>query len=95
MHPRGYPRWNNSRARASLKKDVDAILAGTLERKNPAAMHASRAEYLLLPLTVFRNHFYKEKFLTVTNLPTGRFANWSASSRRRRQRRRRIKLTAQ
>jgi hypothetical protein len=60
VDPRGYPRWDNSQAKASLEKDVDEILAGTLERKKPAVMHASREEYLLFPLTVFRNHFYKE-----------------------------------
>jgi hypothetical protein len=60
MDPRGHPRWNRSRAQASLKEDVTAILSGTLERQKISIMHASREEYQVFPLTVFRNHFFQE-----------------------------------
>jgi hypothetical protein len=60
MDPRGYPRWNRSKAQASLEQDVTAIIAGTLERPKISAMHASREEYRVFPLTVFRDHFFKE-----------------------------------
>jgi hypothetical protein len=35
-------------------------MAGTLERQKVSDMHASREEYQVFPLTVFRDHFYKE-----------------------------------
>jgi hypothetical protein len=60
MDPRGYPRWNRSKAEASLEQDVTAILDGTRDRPQPKVLHASRPEYLLFPLTVFRDHYYKE-----------------------------------
>jgi hypothetical protein len=54
------PRWNGSTAQASLKQDVTAIIAGTLEKTLPRLLHASREEYKLFPLTKFRDHYYKE-----------------------------------
>jgi hypothetical protein len=39
---------------------VTAIIARTLEKKEPRVLHASRDEYLIFPLTIFRNHYYKE-----------------------------------
>jgi hypothetical protein len=60
MDPRGYPRWNRSKAQSSLEQDVTAIIAGSLEKKLPRTLHMSRAEYMLFPLTVFRDHYYKE-----------------------------------
>jgi hypothetical protein len=60
IDPRGYPKWNGSMAQKSLEQDVTAIIAGTLEKKEPRVLHASRDEYLIFPLTIFRNHYYKE-----------------------------------
>lgn len=60
MDPRGYPRWDKSNAPESLKKDVDAMLAGTLIA-TPSQLHASNPEYSVFPLKVFINHINQEK----------------------------------
>jgi hypothetical protein len=58
--PRGYPRWDKSNASASLKRDIDAMLAGTLTATS-SQLYASNPEYRVFPLRVFIDHVNQEK----------------------------------
>jgi hypothetical protein len=60
MDPRGYPRWDRSKAPACLKKDVTEMLAGNLIA-TPSQLHASNPEYRRFPLKVFIDHINQEK----------------------------------
>jgi hypothetical protein len=60
MDARGYPRWDKSNASASLKRDVDAILAGSLTATT-SQLYASNPEYRVFPLKVFIDHVNQEK----------------------------------
>ena len=57
IHPPLYPKWQNSVARALLVGDIKS---GFSKEMKPAVLWRTRAEYLEFPLTVFRNHVYKE-----------------------------------
>jgi hypothetical protein len=51
------PVWHRSSAPALLKKDVDD---GKHKQLKPAALYASRPEYQVFDLSVFRKHIYQE-----------------------------------
>ena len=53
-----YPRWSDSSALKLLLQD---LASGVLENMKPAAVWMSRPEYRVYPLSVFRDHIYKEK----------------------------------
>lgn len=54
---RPYPIWQGSEAERLLKEDLDA---GADLVMKPAELRASRPEYLVWPLDVFRNHIHQE-----------------------------------
>ena len=54
---RGYPNWRKSEARKQLKKD---LTEGKHKNRRPMVLWLSHPEYQKFPLTVFRNHIYKE-----------------------------------
>ena len=53
-----YPKWSNSIAQTLLGQDIEA---GIFDQMAPATLWTTRPEYMEFPLTVFRNHIYKEK----------------------------------
>lgn len=53
-----YPRWNKSSAQALLTQDVASGIVNTMK---PAELWMTRPEYRIYPLSVFRDHIYKEK----------------------------------
>jgi hypothetical protein len=58
-----YPSWYFSDGRRLLLQDLQS---GILEGKRPIAIHQSRPEYLVFPLKIFRDNYYKEKQRPVT-----------------------------
>ena len=57
MTARGYPEWEGSDAQRLCRQDIDDGTIGNFDR--PLKFHASRDEYKLFPLKVFRDHIYQ------------------------------------
>jgi hypothetical protein len=53
-----YPRWGGTVAEGLLKIDIDT---GKHETMKPRELHATRPEYSLYPLKVFRDHVQQER----------------------------------
>ena len=49
--------WHESKAKKLLEHDIDE---GIHMHLKPSMIHATRAEYKMFPLDVFRNHIYQE-----------------------------------
>ena len=56
---KAYPKWQGSNAQTLLRKDLIFMVENNFHLK-PIDLHACRPEYREFPLSVFRNHIYKE-----------------------------------